>query len=179
MLPLCCRCSPEAATARSSSWRSRVYGSLDVPGPCVRIAGRRRGSGARGFWSLGVFAAASPLAPAVVQSPGGGALELEDWECAGTAFSFVDELGGLAEDGGIRLLRLRREALMAAWRWLSADASSAVRFRRLRLRRMDLAALQLVWLCFSLGCVVCVVVLSSPCVECVVLELVCVCSSLL
>ena len=143
------------------------------------MAGRRRESGAPGFWSLSCFAAASPLAPAVVQSSGGGVVELEAWECAGTELSLVDDLGGLAEDGRSCLLRLRREALVVAWRRLSADALSAVRFRRVRLRRMDLAALQLVWLSFFLGCVVCVVVPGSPGVECSVLEFVCACSSVL
>ena len=162
-------------TARSSSWSSRIFGFLEVPGPCVRMAGRRRGSGVRGFWSLGFFAAASPLPPAVVQSPGGGVKELEAWECAGTVLSFVDDLGGLAEDGRSRHLRLRREAMMVAWRRLSADTRSAARFRRLR--RMDYAAFQHGWLSFFLGCVVCVVVPGSPCVECSVLEFVRVCSS--
>ena len=111
----------------------------------------------------------------MVQSSGGGVVELEAWECAGTELSLVDDLGGLAEDGRSCLLRLRREAMVVAWRRLSADAPSAVRFRRLR--RMDLAAFQLVWLSFFLGCVVCVVVPSSPCVVCSVLEFVRVCSS--
>ena len=65
------------AAARSAFWSSRIFGFLEAPGPCIWLAGRRRGSGALGFWSLGFFAVASPLPPAVVQSLGGGVKELE------------------------------------------------------------------------------------------------------